>query len=303
MRTRSGFALLAVLWVLTGATALATVALLLARDAFATSRNRTYLLQASWAAQTCVALTRAAVANVLLERPRHEPLPVLWTALDTLSASASPLLGSRCEVAFRAQGNTLDLNDATEVQLRALLTAVGLRDPTALSDALLDWRDRDDIPRPMGAESDWYAAAGRPLPRNGPLADMSELCLVRGFEDLDLRDFLGVDSARISLNTAPVPVLLTVPGISLEAANRISEMRGRRGPLTDFAELLALLSPSSRDSLLTHYQEVARLTTFEPDGWLVTVTAHAGSPAVRWTVELRLSRVGARAAVVRWREW
>ncbi|TWU07687.1 type II secretion system protein GspK [Stieleria varia] len=50
-----------------------------------------------------------------------------------------------------------------------------------LSDAILDWLDEDDEPRPYGAEFDYYAGLSTPYePTNGPVLSVEELLLVRG---------------------------------------------------------------------------------------------------------------------------
>jgi len=48
--------------------------------------------------------------------------------------------------------------------------------------ALMDFLDADDLPEPEGAEQEYYSALARPYTiRNGPLASLDELLLVRGF--------------------------------------------------------------------------------------------------------------------------
>ncbi len=50
-----------------------------------------------------------------------------------------------------------------------------------LADAILDWIDEDDEPREFGAEIDYYSAQQPACrPRNGPLASLAELLMVRG---------------------------------------------------------------------------------------------------------------------------
>jgi DNA uptake protein ComE-like DNA-binding protein len=50
-----------------------------------------------------------------------------------------------------------------------------------IADAILDWLDPDDAPRPFGAERESYAQFDPPYePRNGPIASLDELLLVRG---------------------------------------------------------------------------------------------------------------------------
>src|SRR5262249_55773334 len=60
-----------------------------------------------------------------------------------------------------------------------LMTLPGMTEQIA--DAILDWIDPDDDPREQGAERDYYASLPHPYaPRNGPLASIDELLLVRG---------------------------------------------------------------------------------------------------------------------------
>ena len=51
--------------------------------------------------------------------------------------------------------------------------------------ALLDYIDEDDVPRPEGAEQEYYSALPRPYRiRNGPLASLDELLLVQRGKEL-----------------------------------------------------------------------------------------------------------------------
>jgi len=50
-----------------------------------------------------------------------------------------------------------------------------------VADAILDWLDADESPRLNGAEAEEYAQATPPYePRNGPIADLDELLMIRG---------------------------------------------------------------------------------------------------------------------------
>src|SRR5207237_10440876 len=87
----------------------------------------------------------------------------------------------------------------------------------SLVDALLDWRDPDQVPRPFGDES-----SGN---RNGPLADVWELHYVRGFTDSlvgTLAPFLPTRGVgAINLNAAPPEVLASLPGMTEEAIRMV----------------------------------------------------------------------------------
>jgi type II secretory pathway component PulK len=178
--------------------------------------------------------------------------------------------------------------------------------------ALLDWQDSDDEPRPLGAERAWYQSHNRPMPSNGPLSGIGELTLVRGFEALgysdsrlgSLEELVAFDRKRVAINSAPFPVLATLPGFTEETVTRTIERR-REGaePLSSLEQLGHELSAATRDSLHKYAGELNSRIAFVPDAWILT--AHAGSDSAQGamaggvTIELRLVLEGSRAAIVR----
>jgi general secretion pathway protein K len=114
----------------------------------------------------------------------------------------------------------LEPNPELELALRAVFMARGAEtDPV---DAILDWIDPDDEPRPEGAESDYYSSGDAGFAcKNGPFDSVEELLMVRGVtpdlffgdaeEDmLPLTDILtvrGHPQGKVNVNTAPREVL------------------------------------------------------------------------------------------------
>ena len=79
-----------------------------------------------------------------------------------------------------------------------LMGLPGMTDDVA--DAILDWIDADDNPRPNGAESQYYLGLPLPyVPRNGPPVTIDELLLVRGVTPELL---YGLDAAKMGLSTS-----------------------------------------------------------------------------------------------------
>lgn len=305
---RCGFALLAVLWVLVGVASLSLVAQIAGREALASTRNRIALTRASWIAEDCAERARAAIGDVLAE-PSSPAIAQgdVWATLDR-AVVASPLLANspECSVAMIAAGSVLDANIVDHETLDRLWAALGmdLGKADSLSAAFLDWRDTDTLTRPLGAESAWYVAQGLLPPRDGPFAHVRELRRVRGLEGVAHVDsMLGVEPGRVVLERAPRAVLLALPGLSVEAVDRIEEMRARDVRIGDLLTLGGALSPESRRMLYERYPDLVALTTAEPDAWLLVATGTNGSPAVSATLELRLVRAGWRAAIVRRRTW
>lgn len=159
-------------------------------------------------------------------------------------------------------------------------------------------------PDPFGAEWTWYAARRRPLPRNGPFADIRELALVRGGSDeAGLDTLLGTERGRVSLNDAPLPVIAALPGFTREAVALVAEHRARHVILTDLLTFASELSPGARDTLESNFGELVQLSTTTPDAWVLTSRGTVGEPPITEVVELRLVQAGSRAAVVRRRTW
>jgi type II secretory pathway component PulK len=303
---REGFALVSVLWVLVGVSALALAANLAAREAVDGARNRADLAVAAWAAEDCLERARAAISRALREAGHEGPGATVWGRMDAVVAASPLLAGAPCGVELRAAGAALDVNAAADETVHRVLTAAGVPPARAdsLVDALADWRDADDVPRSSGAERAHYAALGLGGPRNAPLADVRELRRVRGWDAVPGVDTLfSTEPGRVPLTHAPSAVLAALPGLGPEAAARVVEMRERGVRISDLAVLTGSLSPSARDEAMRRYPELVGAVALEPEAWIVRAAGAAGEPPAVRVVEVRLVRGADRAAVVRRRTW
>lgn len=89
-----------------------------------------------------------------------------------------------------------------------------------IADAIIDWRDPDEEPQPMGAESDYYLTLEQPYrAKNAPFDSPFELLLVRGIT----RDIFYGDP---NLGTPPLTELVTaysaVPNIDERGMPRVN---------------------------------------------------------------------------------
>jgi type II secretory pathway component PulK len=302
---RRGFALLTALWAITVGGVLAAAASLVGRESLDAARNRADAEGALWRAEDCLARARATIDAVLGEAGTPDAAARAWQSLDALVAAVPLARAPGCAVELRASGSSLDVNAASAGQLRRLLSMLyGAARAESLTDALLDWRDADDEPRPQGAEADWYRRQGRHAPRNDSLADARELARVRGFEELDeLRELLTVGAGRVSIANAPPPVLAAVPGFLDETVAAIVELRLRGERIADLLAFGSTLPPHAADSLLANYPAIAQLTVLEPEAWVLTSRGAVGDRSVTVAVEAMLVRDGARAVVLRRRGW
>ena len=296
-RPRSGFALLTTLWILSIGSIVAMAAALAGRDAALAGSSRVELERARGLALGCERRAVAAIDAVLGDAPSDVEAALAWRTLPAQIA-ASELPGD-CDVSAEAAGTRLDLNAASDEMIEALLAATGVPlDAASMAEAIDDWRDSDDVARPGGAERAWYASEGRPEPRNGPLGDVRELARVRGFEKLDAIDSLvTIEPGRVSLATASAGVLMSVPGITRETADAIVARQLAGLPLENLLDIVGSISDASAETLATRFADAARVTTPDPDAWMLTFRLTRCHPAVTATLSWRVIRVGRRCAV------
>ncbi len=81
------------------------------------------------------------------------------------------------------EGGKININRVDEQTLRRILTNLGF-EPSArdvLIDAIMDWRDADDLHRANGAENDYYLALSPAYTaKNGALDTVEDLLWIRG---------------------------------------------------------------------------------------------------------------------------
>jgi type II secretory pathway component PulK len=185
---RDGFALLAVLWVITALTALTGAGMLVARLGSETTRNRVLLARAEWAREACgeILLARFAVDPTIRE-------------LATVDLGR----GTWCGASLDDPAARLNLNTADRETLAQLFKAVGVQ-PT-LAESVVVTRARGplyDVRQVSGIDS---AVA----------ACLTPFVTVRG-------------TGALNVNAAPPEVLRTLPGITEEGVFVLTSRRGLR---------------------------------------------------------------------------
>jgi general secretion pathway protein K len=186
LRKERGIALLLVLWVV----ALLTI---IAVALTGTQRTETALAGNQVDAARFRALADAAIDYAMLNlmvppittqgrEAQDAPDPNLWAPDGTPHAWSFG--GASLEVAVYNETSRIDLNQAPRDLLVRLLNAAGVPQDNvdSLADAIVDWRDPDNLRSPNGAEDSDYAAAGLPYgAKNGPFDCVEELQQVMGF--------------------------------------------------------------------------------------------------------------------------
>lgn len=317
LKRQDGFALIAALWAMLLVGALAAAYLGEARHVVRVSANRTDLLRARYAALAGLERAENALERLQalsldgfsrLDVASQARLAGLWNDLEASFGEISRgcLEGGCYDATVRDLGAALNVNLATEAQLRRFFVALGidLRDADIAAQSIADWIDEDDLHRGRGAEAGYYRALPIPYePRNGPIRDLSELRRVRGVDEgifALAAPHLSVEgSGRVNVNSAPGPVLASLPGFGPEVLRVLADARRRGASFAGLPQLALRLSPAARSGLQANMAALVRLTVFEPERIEVMSTGRTLEGGIRVTLRGVYVRAGERMALLR----
>jgi general secretion pathway protein K len=300
MKNRCGFALIAALWLVVALAAAGLDIGLRGRAHRLIAANTLEAAQGRAAAEAGVEHVRARLAFAL--RSGDDAASILgaldpWRVLHDLLEDTIALGNARYHVNIQDPAAHVHLDRADEEQLRSLLRAlrVDYGEADRIAQAAADWRDADDFRRPRGAEREDYLREGLPLlARDAPFRNVEEFAFVRGMTPsvfARVRPFLTLHgNGQINLNTAPEPVLLSIPGITPEAAAVVLRFRRSGQPIRRIQELTDALPPVARQAMQERLAAITRAAIFETrqvlvesEGWVDGSPVHARATAlVSW---------------------
>jgi general secretion pathway protein K len=225
-RAQSGIALVLALWLTVLLTVIASGFAFSMRSEALATRNALSMAQARAVAdgaveRTAFELMRPQVANTW--KPDGQPHRYV-------DGDATVVVAAVDEAA------KIDINTAPDLLLRNLLVVIGGLDDVAagtLVDAIVDWRDPDDLRRPNGAELPEYRAANLKYgPANASFETVGELARVLGMTPDVFRRIapvLTVYSRQPGVNaaTADRQVLLALPNTTPEAVDAYIAQRAQ----------------------------------------------------------------------------
>jgi type II secretory pathway component PulK len=213
---------------------------------------------------------------------------------------------ARFSLHLRDAASVLNLNAATEEMLRNFFSQgleLDFAQADRLTQAVLDWRDSDELPRVGGAERDQYLRAGAAvLPPNRGFPDVDELRHVIGMTPeifaaalpyLTLRG-----SGRVNVNAAPEPVLLALPGMTRAAAQELMRLRDAGTFPTNTQELLRALPAASSRPIQAMQQQFNSRVSFRTDEVEIISDGHVEGSAVEARVRLIVVRSDQGAVLV-----
>ncbi len=266
MRTRRGFALLAVLWLVAALGIVTAVGIAAGRMGAGATRNRILLARSAWAREACVAILMARFA----EDSATDLAGLRMRTLPPVDLGR----GTWCEARIEDPGARIHLNQADSATLERLFQS-----PEQAS-ALLDWRRR-----------------------HGPLADVAELRFVAGFDSTTAARVADRTTTRgsgaVNLNLASREVLAAVAGLPEEAIELALSRRQVGRPVASLDELLALLSRPSQQVILQDYTGWLTRVRFTPAQLSASVTGGVSGTHIMSTVVLTLVPVPGRLALIR----
>ncbi len=223
MKNQQGLALVVVLWVVSLLTIMAS----------------SFTLTIQREAATVAAVKEKAQALALAEAGLHYAVLMLlnrdteqrWKTNNSLFVIDFAL--SKIRVQIADESGKIDINHAEKEQLQKLLARVGvdIEGQDKLSDAILDWRDDNDLHRLNGAEKMQYEEAGLSYtPRNKNFANIEELQMVLGMKSniyRQLESLISVfgGSAKINPTVASKQLLMTIPDVTEQMVDEYLQQR------------------------------------------------------------------------------
>ncbi len=251
---RRGMAMLAAMWLVVAIAAVALQFSLVARDRRILGLAASDRGRGRAAATGALAAMQARMEYDLRNGPSAAMTGVAglrssdpWLDADSLYSGTVYVDSMPVEVVAHDLGMGVNINTIAEADLRILLGFV-LGDATTadhITQAIMDWRDADDNARPNGAERDQYLKDNRlVLPTNGAFREVDDLINVYGMTP-DLLELIrpyvtthASAAVRVNLNTAPEPVLRSLPGMTDQILNQILSLRSSGRRITSVAQVM-----------------------------------------------------------------
>jgi general secretion pathway protein K len=326
IKNTQGVILIALLWILT---ILSVIALSFARETFvevAAARNARDLADSYYIARAGIAATIYQLYQKMYMTPQIGGLAAMQAQLDPvdLGKIKGEFGDGEYEVDIQDESGKVNLNYVREDQLRNLVLAAGIAEPEAsvIVDSILDWRDPSTIARANGAKDDYYQSLMPPYsvwPDGGKMKAVEELLLIRGItpeiyygyrektmdgqivERYGLSKYLTVygTGQKININSAPLQVLMSIPGMSAASALSMYQRRLAQ-PFISWDEINKEVVPNPGPAILTYVSW--QRTTF----YTLTASAHRMNSKARRVLRavVRINNPGSKEkfTILYWNE-
>lgn len=198
---KRGAALIIVLWIVT---MLGTMTLLYSRETLLSIRIQSHHVASMQAEALAVAGIHRALAVLAFDEPTYDASLEDWYNNEDYFGEVTLGKGLRYQVLAVDPGEDeesvtryglvdecakININTANKAQLLALPEM-----EEAIVDAIIDWRDDNQTPEPLGAEDEYYGSLAEPyITKNANFDTIEELLLVR---DITVTHIFGEDTNR-----------------------------------------------------------------------------------------------------------
>lgn len=245
---QQGMALVLVLWVLTLLTIMAgSFALSIRREASVISSVR------DSAEASAVARAGVIIAQKMLLNPDKNER---WLANGTVYPVE--YAGTEIRIKIVSEQGKINLNKAKKKLLENMIKYFDDEDDRAvkIADAILDWRDTNDLVRLHGAETAQYQDENlKYVPRNKPFQSIEELQLVLGvdqelYKNLEPLITIYSKNGNVDKNTASETVLAILEGQTQEQ----QEKKQKETEIKDEQDELSTLFDPKKNKLNTTTQ-------------------------------------------------
>ncbi len=223
MKQSKGLALIIVLWVITLLTIMASsFALTIQRETTVISGIKEKV-EASALAEAGI---NYAIIMLLSKDPENK-----WQSFDNLYEINYQ--NKRIRIQIADESGKISINHTNKLELEGLLDSINLDESqvASLSDAILDWRDENDLHRLNGAEKKQYEEANLKYePRNSLFESLEELQMVLGmtpkiYQQLENLISIYTNKPTINPKTASRSVLLTLADVDEEMVDQYLHQR------------------------------------------------------------------------------
>lgn len=244
LSNRHGVALVTTLWILAALVVLAIGIGLMARTEAQVAYNFSGLVQCRWAARAGINRALVEIENLTQEQTTY-----LGEERKLLSSEADDIdLGDASfQAVIEDEAARININAAPRSVLENLF---GSRD---IADCITDWRDANDEPRPLGAETQYYSSLEQPYRcKNEPFDTVKELLLVKDITEDLLSSSMGGDGRTLAdmLTVYSLDENTTVDGqerINIQTASK-EDLQSRLGDTLTEQEIDAIIQHRERRS-------------------------------------------------------
>ena len=317
MRRRRGFALLAAIWLVVAIAAVALQFSLEARERRLLGIHTAERGKGRAAATGALNASQAALEAALRQGPGRGNAGVAmlrgsdpWLDADSLFSGVILVDSIPVEVETRDLGTQLNINSMGEGQLRNFFS-FALRDFASadrISQAILDWRDADSLPRSHGAERDYYIREGRlALPANQPFREVSDMLAVEGITEAIYARVAPYLTTRgtgmINVNSADTLVLRSVPGMTDQILANILSQRSMGRRISSLNSVMPR-NTTGRGGIpgLPGNNPLNGVLTVDVTELELVLTARVGPQQLPVRLNAIIQRQGANSRIT-WRQW